>query len=283
MVFISRKKVFYTKKKLYAIVFGLKKNRVHLYVQRFILEVDAQCLIGMLNKPDLSDAAMTCWLAWVKLFDFEVRHIPEKDNVIADALSRKARDKDEDTQEDEAEQVEIDEVIDATINAIKIGEKGEFAAESYDGEFKAIGEYLVSLARNKTMSIEEFKVLKRKASKFIVFKGHLFKKGKRNAVPRRVVCSTDEQMKIIQECHEGLGAGHRGRDGTQLKVNLCYYWDGMSDHIRTYVDTCEICQKQSTYREVEPLNPTWTSIIFNKVGVDIVHMPKGIGQRTILL
>ena len=60
------------KKELYAVVFGLKKNRVHLYGQQFILEVDAQCLIGMLNKPDLPDAAMTHWLAWAKLFVFEV-------------------------------------------------------------------------------------------------------------------------------------------------------------------------------------------------------------------
>ena len=51
----------------------------------------------------------------------------------------------------------------------------------------------------------------------------------------------------------------------------------------SYVETCEPCQRQSLYREVEPLNPTWTSTIFNKVGVDIVHMPKGVGQKHYLV
>ena len=49
------------------------------------------------------------------------------------------------------------------------------------------------------------------------------------------------------------------------------------------METCELCQKQSLYKEVEPLNTTWTNTIFNKVGVDIVHMPNGVGQKHYLV
>ena len=133
------------------------------------------------------------------------------------------------------------------------------------------------------MSIEDFGVIKRKAEKFMVFQGHLFKKGKRNAVPRRVVCDVDKQKEILRECHEGLGGGHHGRDATHIKVSLWYYWEKLTEDVKAYVETCEPCQRQSTYKESVPLNPTWTSTIFNKVGVDIVHMPKGVGQKNYLV
>ncbi|KYG39566.1 hypothetical protein M433DRAFT_10690 [Acidomyces richmondensis BFW] len=32
---------------------------------------------------------VTRWLAWIQMFDFDVRHVPGKKNVVADALSRK--------------------------------------------------------------------------------------------------------------------------------------------------------------------------------------------------
>ena len=187
-------------------------------------------------------------------------------------------------QDSDYDQIETDEIIDAAIGAIGVEENNSsFNVEDYNGEYKAIGEYLVTLKKDETMTNEEFRALKRKADKFMVFRGHLFKKGKRNAVPRRVICDTDRQQEVIKECHEGFGGGHCGRDGTQLKVSLRYYWEKLTDDVRAYVETCEPCQRQSLYREVEPLNPTWTSTIFNKIGVDIVHMPKGVGKKHYLV
>ena len=42
-----------------------------------------------------------------------------------------------------------------------------------------------------------------------------------------------------------------------------------------FVESCEACQKRVTKRYDEPLYPTWMSTIWEKVGLDIVHMPKG--------
>ena len=68
----------------------LRKFRPWLYGIRFTVETDANTLVAQLNRTatDLPGALITRWLAWIRLWDFDVRHIPGKQNVVADALSR---------------------------------------------------------------------------------------------------------------------------------------------------------------------------------------------------
>ena len=42
--------------------------------------------------------------------------------------------------------------------------------------------------------------------------------------------------------------------------------------MKVYVQSCEQCQKQSKVTEEEALHPTWVSVMWTKVAVDIVHM-----------
>ena len=48
-------------------------------------------MVWLLNQPpnDLPNAMMTRWLAYIRLFDFHVKHIPGNKNGAADALSRR--------------------------------------------------------------------------------------------------------------------------------------------------------------------------------------------------
>ncbi|GAA5913332.1 hypothetical protein JCM6882_004090 [Rhodosporidiobolus microsporus] len=70
---------------------SLKKYRNDLYALRFTLEVDATALVQMLRNPDLPNAAMSRWVAYIKLFDFDIHHIPGNQHVVPDALSRRRR------------------------------------------------------------------------------------------------------------------------------------------------------------------------------------------------
>jgi hypothetical protein len=56
-----------------------------------VIETDANTLVAQLNRSatDLPGSLMTRWLAWIFLWDFEVRHVPGKKNVAADRLSRR--------------------------------------------------------------------------------------------------------------------------------------------------------------------------------------------------
>ena len=65
--------------------------RRYLYGVHFFVETDAQVLIHQINgsASDIPGALLLRWLAWIRLFDFEIRHIPGTKNAAADSLSRK--------------------------------------------------------------------------------------------------------------------------------------------------------------------------------------------------
>jgi hypothetical protein len=72
-----------------AVVWALKCFWVWLYGQRFTIETDAQTLIAQLNQSsaEVLGAVMNRWLAAILMWDFEIKHVPGKKNVVADALS----------------------------------------------------------------------------------------------------------------------------------------------------------------------------------------------------
>ena len=87
---------------------------------RFILEIDANILITQLNcsGTDLPGALVTRWIAWIQLFDFEIRHIPGRKHTAADGLSRRPPTK-ANLAEAEAEP-DIDEFILAKLNYLRV-------------------------------------------------------------------------------------------------------------------------------------------------------------------
>ena len=61
----------------------------------------------------------------------------------------------------------------------------------------------------------------------------MYKKGKRSAVPRRVVGLRDQRFEIMREVHDAIG--HRGRGATFDQVKRRYQWKGMFSDIDEWV------------------------------------------------
>lgn len=53
------------------------------------MEVDAATLVAQLNRPatDLPNSVIVRWISWIRLFDFDVKHVPGTKNTVADGLS----------------------------------------------------------------------------------------------------------------------------------------------------------------------------------------------------
>jgi hypothetical protein len=64
-----------------------------LYGIHFFLEIDANVLAAQFNRlgTDLLSALLTRWLVWIRLFNFEVRHVLGIKYIIIDSLSRRPR------------------------------------------------------------------------------------------------------------------------------------------------------------------------------------------------
>ena len=99
---------------------ALRKVRYWLYGVQFVLETDANVLVAQLNRSatNLLSALVTRWIAYIRLFDFVVRHVPKNKHTAADGLSRRPRTESDDI--DEENKVDIDDFIDAEINAFRI-------------------------------------------------------------------------------------------------------------------------------------------------------------------
>ena len=76
------------KREVITIVHALRK-RPYTFGRRFILETDARSVVQMLNAPDILDNTLYRWVAFIKSFDFDVRHVSGRENAGPDALSHR--------------------------------------------------------------------------------------------------------------------------------------------------------------------------------------------------
>ena len=83
-----------------------------------LVETDAQTLVWLLNQPpnDLPNAIMTRWLTYIRLFDFDINHIPGNKNGVTDALSRHGQSPDD----PEALENEADDYFDAQLYSMYV-------------------------------------------------------------------------------------------------------------------------------------------------------------------
>lgn len=320
------------KKECKALLKGLKKFRQYLYGVHFIVEVDAKILVAQLNRSasDLPGALVTRWIAWIRLFDFEVRHVPGKKNAVADGLSRKPPGPSDILEEDEEE--DIEDFIDSELDLVRVapilarpravrarvypvatvegtneeqeadhGEEEEDEQEKEEGEEEGewnpeggeklrpgyseesieVARYLTTLRRPPHLTTKEFRRFKHKALTFMVHKGHLFKRASKNMPLRRVVDLEIDRARILKAAHEE--SGHRGNEGTYRRVADRYWWEDLAKLVTKYVRSCEECQKRDGRRLEEALHPTWVSVMWQKVCLDIVYMPNIGGYKYLVL
>lgn len=282
---------------------ALKKFRFWLYGVHFYVETDANTLCAQLNRSatDLPGALVTQWIAWIRLFDFEIKHIDGTKNQAADALSRRPS-TDEDIVE-RANEEDIDDWIDAQLSALRIttpaedtvaslstecneggeeGNGGRILLEEYSNEYEEIAIFLTNgMKKRPEHTRAEHTAFRNRALKFIVRDGHLFRKERTDPLPRRVICNPETQSQIIKSLHDD--AGHRRREATYQRLRDRYFWEGMYTHTRKYCETCTECQLRESLRQHEELTPTYTDHRWQKVGLDIVHMPKNKGKKYLVM
>ena len=96
---------------------AFKKFRHYFYGIHFLLETDACVLVSQLNQSstDLPGAFFICWLVWIWLFDFEVKHVSGQKHTAADGFFKKPA-----TAHKIKDPENIDDFIAAELNSIRI-------------------------------------------------------------------------------------------------------------------------------------------------------------------
>lgn len=258
-----------------ALLHGLRRFRTWLYGVRFTVETDANTLVAQLNRTatDMPGALMTRWLAWIHLWDFDVRHIPGKKNGVADGLSRQVPLPDEVLNDVDHG---IDDMVDADLDVlyvrpVELGDTEEAPVlqpdAGYSEQSLAIANWLTTMQRPEGLTGNAFTKFKRWASRFMVQGGHLFHKAGRNRPLRRVLDDVTERRDVLRTMHEQHG--HRGREGTYRTVSWRYWWPGLFGDCQQHVGSCRECQMRSTRREHEQLTVSSSSHLQQRWSLDV--------------
>ena len=101
------------KLELYGLLRALRSTQLFtIGVKKFIVEMDAKFIKGMLNNPTLHpNDAVNCWIAAILLFDFDLVHVPAEKHTGADGLSRRPRASEDPPSE---ESTDLDDWIDTS-------------------------------------------------------------------------------------------------------------------------------------------------------------------------
>ena len=118
------------KLELLGLLVALKNSRAYIIgLKNLKVEIDAQYIKGMLNNPDQQpNATINRWIAAIKLFEFELVHVPKDKHKAPDGLSRRMPTKEE---QEEIGKENIEDWINDALDLYIIEQANSLPIESY--------------------------------------------------------------------------------------------------------------------------------------------------------
>lgn len=208
-----------------AIICALRKWRHHLHGPRFKVITDHHSLKYLATQPNLS-TRQSRWADFLAEFDMEIEYRPGRENVVADALSRRADHMvkpDSGTKDGYNRTAQAGYNHGASINSVSYVRAAKLLTEVrklYSKDPTCVG-YLKAPA-NSQMTVKD---------------GTLYKDGK-------IVIPNDKALRtrLIHECHDSIISGHVGSAKTIDLLTRRFYWSGLHAEVKAYVTSCLPCQ-----------------------------------------
>jgi hypothetical protein len=197
---------------LLAIICALKEWRHHLHGKKFRIITDHHSLRYLHTQPHLS-ARQSRWCEYLSQFDCTIEYMDGKQNVVADALSRRADHR--------------DAHVNATTMKIVSSDLLDEIKMLYDDD-ELLGRDRSSEDRAKAISKHKLKL-----------EDGYWLMNDRYYVPS----SKPLKTKLLAEAHDSILAGHVGSAKTIELLSRDYYWPRMYEEIKHYVSTCVKCQQ----------------------------------------
>ncbi|KAE9074397.1 hypothetical protein PF010_g24688 [Phytophthora fragariae] len=166
---------------------------------------------------------MARWLSFFAEYNFTVEYKPGKQNVLADALSRRP---------------------DYELAHLAYLESPlyELIREAYADDDDLAGLVEALSAPNKAVELTARQ--RSRLHRYSVVEGLLYYQVEGGDEPR-IVVPNDEDLRhrVLYEAHDTPLSGHLGREKTYTSVARHFWWSHMYKWVRKYVQTCETCQR----------------------------------------
>ncbi|GJV71033.1 putative reverse transcriptase domain-containing protein [Tanacetum coccineum] len=241
---------------LRAVVFTLKIWRYYMYGTKCTVFTDHKSLQHILNQKELN-MRQRRWLELISDYDCEIRYHPGKENIVADALSKKERRKPLRVRA-LVMTIGLDlpkQILNAQTEARK--------PENIKNE--DVGGMLLENSKDP----EKFRMekLEPREDGTLCFNG-------RSWLP----CYGDLRTVIMHESHKSKYSIHPGSDKMYQDMKKLYWWPNMKANIATYVSKCLTCAKVKAEHQrpsgllVQPDIPQWK---WDNITMDFVtKLPK---------
>ncbi|GBG77967.1 hypothetical protein CBR_g25898 [Chara braunii] len=198
-------------RELYALYKALVHWRHFLLGRFFYLRTDHQTLRWIKIQPALFDA-LKRWIEVIDQYDFKLEYLKGKYNKVADALSRRA------------------DYLGALVSDFGVSEE--------------VTQSLVGAYQEDPVTMDIMRKLQAKdkatESEFVMVDRLLYLD---KAGVNRPIVPFSERLRslFLGECHDATG--HFGYKKTSANVVQRFWWAGMLDDSKKYVETCQVCQR----------------------------------------
>ena len=284
------------KLELFGLYQALHEWRIYIIgVKKLIVEVDAKYIKGMLKSPDLQPNASTVrWIQGIKLFDFELVHVPADKHRGPDALSRRpltelefAKDHDDSWLDNIALMIftphadfpPFPKQEECHRQRSQPGLQCYLARKHQNETLQDIYNFHKAADIPRFDNLQAQKRFLSKCGEFFLKNSRLFKKNG-NRPPLIVVTDADHKYSILLHAHEKLG--HRGIFAVKEIIGARFFWPNMRADIYHHIKSCHECQIRSLKRLEIPLTVSLPTVLFSKIYVDIMHMPPAHGYKYIV-
>ena len=215
---------------LAAIVFALKLWRHYLFGERFEVHSDHRSLQYLFSQQDIN-MRQRRWLEFIKDYDFPIKYIPGKGNVVADALSRKSSI----LADLNGKWFVMEEFRDLDVTMKIMGDQVALAAMSVfeptliqQIKEQQFDDPKLAKIRDNIADKPDFRL----EDGILYFKDRLCVPAIRNTI-----------LAILTDAHYARYAMHPGSTKMYRNIKGRFWWNNMKREIAEYVSRCITCQK----------------------------------------
>ena len=131
------------------------------------------------------------------------------------------------------------------------------------------------------MCDKTFMTFKKWALKYLVQNSQLFCCESKNISIQWVVNNSDSQKKIIKNLHDQTE--HKNVESTYQCMSMLYWWNELYAQVKKYCQTCEDYQWQSKTLYNDTVFSIYTSVLFEKIFINMIKMLICQGQKYIVM
>jgi len=235
-----------------AVIWSIERLHQFLYGRHFTIRTDHRCLPYVLNgsaENMRAPARIVRWSYRLLPYCFDVKYLSGKQNVIADALSRRPTENAPDFTEYHVSALLKDNDAVSTIEL-------EEATKNDDVLKMIVSKLQLGWSDDAAVTKEE-KVFKGIQQELSVVDGILHR-------GERIVVPTILRQRLLQQGHQG----HLGIVKTKQKMRQMFWWPQMDHEIESYVKNCK-CFRPIPPRDTPVQNVDWPTSPFLHLAIDI--------------